>query len=84
MAEKTYKRISNGYVSDPVKYSNKIRNRLFALETKIINLSPLSRIVIDTEKKTIDFDGQIQFSDFKKIAKYIAKIQIILNRNEII
>ena len=84
MAEKTYKRISNGFVLDPEQYSNKIRNRLFALEVKINELAPLAHVLINLEKRTVDINGEVKFSDLKKVAKYISKIEVILNRNEII
>jgi len=65
-----------------VKYSNRIRNRLFAIETKIKDIAPLAYVNINTDDRTVTIDGKFQFGDLKKISKYISKIEVILNRNK--
>ncbi len=90
--ESIWRKMTNGLKSEhklpiekmldnQIKYSNRIRNRLFALEVKICEVNPLVRVNINNIDGTISIDGKLTFEDFKKISKYVTKIQIILNRN---
>ncbi len=91
--ENKWHKITNGLKSEhkltveklldnQVKYSNRIRNRLFALKVKIRAINPHAHINIDVLTNTITVDGDFKFHDFKQIAKYVSKIEIILNRNK--